>query len=167
MCSQRGACTTLMLPGGWGMGVSTCTQWWWNISVRFVCISGTTGLTRFTTVKLCKCPLAATSSKVHCLISHLRKAPVMSSKVQTALHTGQRHGLNANIAFATSELHHQATDFVLNLSWERQKTCTHSLTWSVFCWPASWCLPSNPQAQPSFLPGEEREIRGSAFEHRC
>lgn len=49
MCSQRGTCTTLMLPGGWGMGVSPCTQWWWNISVRFVCISGTTGLMRFTT----------------------------------------------------------------------------------------------------------------------
>lgn len=66
----------------------------------------------FTTVKLYKCPLAATSSKVHCLMSHLRKAPVTSYKGQTALHTGQ----NANIAFGASELHHQAIDFVLNMS---------------------------------------------------
>lgn len=214
VCAQRGACMTIMRPGGWGL-LSRCplhrspTLVWDTVNRYFIsdphhlspaeekhrrreddhylkdyCLKNTThrwflpaystdgtfqsGLklplgqleqsgTVFTTVKLYKCLLAATTSKVHRLISHLRKAPVTSYKGLTALRIGQRDGQNTHFAFATTELHHQAIDFVLNMSWKRQQTRTHSLTWSVFCWPASWCLPSNPQAQPSFLPKEERD----------
>lgn len=39
------------------------------------------------------------------------------------------------------------------------KNGTHSLIWNVFCWPASWCLPWDPPAQPSFLRSEQKAIQ--------
>lgn len=99
--------------------MSNCTQYWWKVSLGFLwkTASVTTGRPLFTTVKLYKCPLGATSSKVHWLISHFRKAPVTSYKGQSALHTGQRHGQNANIAFSNWAA--SSSDWlVLSMSWK-------------------------------------------------
>lgn len=95
----------------------TCSEYCWNISVRSVCkiASGATG-TRFSpTVKLYKRLLAATSSRVQCLMSELREAPVTPYQGQPAPHTLTPHlqPLSSNCFCAQRELKATADSYSL------------------------------------------------------